>query len=246
MIDVVAVIPARLGSTRFPNKVIHPYRGKPLLAYVYNEISKSKQIDRLIVATDSEKIKEIVEDFDGEAIITSKRHRTGSDRVAEVIEKVGGKLIVNIQADNFGVKAPVLDRVISIMKKTPSIHYATFAHRLQSDHELHDPNIVKVVTAANGRALWFSRFPIPYLRDVDPKSYTAQYQFLGHVGIYFYRRSNLLQFARWKKSPLEKAESLEQLRILENGGQIIVFKTKMRTVSVDIPEDLKKMDGIYK
>lgn len=246
MSDVVAVIPARLGSTRFPRKVIYPYRGKPLLAHVHNEISKSKQINRLIVATDSIEIKNIVDDFGGETIMTSKRHRTGSDRVAEVAKKIDGSLIVNIQADNFGVKASVLDRIIIQMKKKTSMQFATLAYRLQSDNELYNPNIVKVVTTKNGHALWFSRSPIPYLRNVGSSKHTAQYQFLGHIGIYLYRRSSLLQFARWKRSDLEKAESLEQLRILGNSGRIDVFKTKMRTVSVDAREDLNKLDEIYK
>ncbi|MBU8934652.1 MAG: 3-deoxy-manno-octulosonate cytidylyltransferase [candidate division Zixibacteria bacterium] len=246
MADTIAIIPARLGSTRFPRKVLHLYRGKPLLEYVYDEVSRSKLIDQSVVATDSMEVKRAVEDFGGQVVLTSKRHRTGSDRVAEAAKKFRGSIFVNIQADNFGVKARVLDRVILQMKKTASITFATFAYKLNSEKELRDPNLVKVVTASDGRALWFSRSPIPYVRDTDARRWTARHQFLGHIGIYFYRRSGLMQFARWKRAALEKAESLEQLRILENGGRMVVFRTKMQTVSVDVPQDVKKLDSIYK
>jgi len=246
MANTVAIIPARLGSTRFPRKVLHLYRGKPLSAYVYDEVSKSKLIDRVVVATDSLEVQNVVEDFGGEVVLTAKRHRTGSDRVAEAAEKTGGSIIVNVQADNFGVKGKVLDRVILQMKNTTSIKFATLAFKLRSDHELQDPNLVKVVMAPDGHALWFSRSPIPYVRDAGTSQWTSRHQFLGHLGIYFYRRPGLIQFTRWKRLALEKAESLEQLRILENGGRMVVFKTKLQSVSVDAPEDVKKLDRIYK
>lgn len=239
---VVAVIPARLNSRRFPDKVIYPYRGKPLLFYVYNEVSKARNIDRAVVATDSKQVQKVVAPLGAEVILTSSHHRTGSDRVAEVMAKIGGDILVNIQADNLGLKAPVLDRTIEQLTKDSSIKFATLARRLETDEELFDPNVVKVVVAKDGTALWFSRFPIPYLRSAAEKNRAKQFQFLRHVGIYFFRSETLAQFAKWKRSSLEKAESLEQLRILENGETIKVFKTTMRSVSIDTPQDVKKLE----
>lgn len=222
--------------------MIYPYRGKPLLFYVYNEVSKARNIDRAVVATDSKQVQKVVAPLGAEVILTSSHHRTGSDRVAEVMAKIGGDILVNIQADNLGLKAPVLDRTIEQLTKDSSIKFATLARRLETDEELFDPNVVKVVVAKDGTALWFSRFPIPYLRSAAEKNRAKQFQFLRHVGIYFFRSETLAQFAKWKRSSLEKAESLEQLRILENGETIKVFKTTMRSVSIDTPQDVKKLE----
>jgi len=245
MAKVIAVIPARLGSNRFPGKVTFLYNNIPLIYYVHNEVSKSKKIDRLIVATDSKQIKSVVEDFGGEVIMTSKRHQTGSDRIAEVIKKTGGDIIVNIQADNFGVKAGVLDRAITEFTRKRNLQYGTLAYKIDNDRELMDPNLVKVVLSDEDYALWFSRYPIPYIKSGKKKNYTTQHSFYGHIGIYFYRKQGLIKFAGWKRSTCEKAESLEQLRILENGEKIKVFKTKMNSVSVDAPEDVKNLSHIY-
>jgi len=242
---VIAVIPARLNSKRFSNKVIYPYQGKPLLFYVYNEARKARRIDRVIVASDSRQVLKAVTDFGGEALLTSSRHRTGSDRVAEVMQRVGGDIVVNIQADNLGLKARILDGTIKRLTSNPRIEFATLARRLDTDKELHSPNIVKVVVAADGTALWFSRSPIPYLQSADKKNKAELFPFLAHIGVYFFRRRGLERFTGWKRSPLEKAESLEQLRVLENGGKLTVFKTAMRSVSVDTPQDLKKLKRIY-
>jgi 3-deoxy-manno-octulosonate cytidylyltransferase (CMP-KDO synthetase) len=242
---VTAVIPARLNSRRFPNKVIYPYRGKPLLFYVYNEVHKAKRVDRVIVATDSRQVQKAVVAFGGEAMLTSARHRTGSDRVAEVTQKLGGDIVINVQADNFGLKASVLDRTIERLAGDSGTEFATLARRLDTDNELFDPHIVKVVVAGDGAALWFSRLPIPYLQGAGNKNRVKQFPFLAHIGVYFFRSWGLVRFARWKRSRLEKAESLEQLRILENGGRMIVFKTTMRSVSVDTPKDLKKLKRVY-
>lgn len=242
MAGVVAVIPARLGSTRFPRKVIHPYRGKPLLYYVWNEVRKSKRIERVVVATDAAEIVRVVEGFGGEVVRTSARHKTGSDRAAEVAEKIGGRIVVNVQADNFGLSGAVLDRVIAQMQEDRRIEYATLAFRIEDEADLGNLNVVKVVkSAVDGRALWFSRLPIPYVRDRG-----EGYRHLGHIGVYFYRGAALRRYAGWRRSPSEKAESLEQLRILENGGRMLVYETRVRMVSVDAPEDVGKLDFIYK
>jgi len=245
MAKVVAVIPARLDSKRFPGKVAFLYKKKPLIYYVYNEISKAKKIDRLIVATDSKEIKAVVEDFGGDVIMTSKRHRTGSDRIAEAVKKTGGDIIVNVQADNFGVKAKVLDRAITEFKHKRDLQFGTLAYKIKDDRELMDPNLVKVVVSDEDYGLWFSRYPIPYLKSGEKKDKTTKHYFYGHIGIYFYRKQGLFKFAGWKRSNCEKAESLEQLRILENGEKIKIFKTKMVSVSVDAPKDVKKLSHIY-
>ncbi len=243
--SVIAVIPARLHSRRFPKKVMYPFRNKPLLFHVYDEVRKARTIDRVIVATDSREIIEAVRSYGGEVVRTSVRHQTGSDRVAEAARKIGGKIIINVQADNFGLKASVLDRVVSAMRKASAIQYATLIRKLTSDDELFDPNIVKVLVNRDNSARWFSRFPLPYLQNARESERVRQFPFWGHIGIYFFRRAALEQFARWRRTPYEKAESLEQLRILEHGGEIRVFKTTMRSVSIDTPEDVKKLASIY-
>lgn len=237
---VVAVLPARLDSKRFSGKVLYQYLGKPLLYYVWKAVRRSKEIDRLLVATDNKLVAETAAGFGAEVIMTSKRHRTGSDRVAEVMKGTRGAIWVNIQADNLGVSAGALDRVIRHMKADPNCLYATMARRIEKDDDLFDPNVVKVVTAPDGRALWFSRYPIPYLRKATDSERSGQHKFFEHIGIYFYRRRALAAYALWKRSTAEKAESLEQLRILENGGSMQVFNTKMAVVSIDTPKDLEK------
>lgn len=244
--QVVGIIPARLDSKRFPRKVAYSYRGKPLLFYVWKSFAKSKEINRLIIATDSDEVCRIAEGFGAEVMLTSGRHRTGSDRAAEVMGKIKGSLVVNIQADNFGLKASVLDKVIGTMKADRSIQTATLARRIDNDKDLVNPDVVKVVTGTDNQALWFSRYPIPYIQRPQRGSRVGQYPFLEHIGIYFYRRKVLEAFAGWKRTQTEKTESLEQLRVLENGVGMRVFVTRAQSVSVDAPEDLKKLDDLRK
>lgn len=242
---VLAVIPARMHSQRFSAKILYPYRGKPLLFYVWKEALGAAEIDRLVIATDSGEIARVAESFGAEVFSTSARHQTGSDRVAEVADSLGGDIIINIQGDNFGLKRAVLGRVIRQMKDDRSIEIATLARRIESDEELFDPNLVKVVVSRNGLAHWFSRYPLPYLVNHDNRPRVKQHKFCGHIGVYFFRRSALRTFARSRRSPLEKAESLEQLRFLEEGLEVRVFTTSMRAVSVDSPSDVKKLACIY-
>ena len=242
---VTGVIPARLGSRRFSGKVLYPYQGKPLLFYVWNEVRKSRRIDRLVIATDSTEIMRAAESFGAEVIRTSARHRTGTDRVGEAVGHLGGDIVVNIQADNVGIKASGLSRIIGRMKEDRSIRYATLVSPIATDAELFDPNLVKAAVSADGHALWFSRLPIPYLQGVSGAGRARKFSFWGHIGIYFFRRRGLEDFVSWGRSPLEKAESLEQLRILENNRRIRVFKTRMRLVTVDTPQDMKKLKRIY-
>jgi 3-deoxy-manno-octulosonate cytidylyltransferase (CMP-KDO synthetase) len=245
-VHVTAVIPARLGSKRFPGKVLYPYRGKPLLYYVWNDIRRSKRVDRLIVATDSAEVSRAAESFGAEVFRSAKPHATGSDRVAEVSSRVGGDVFLNIQADNFGLTGRLLDRVIAAFLRECGIEYGTLAARINGDGDLFNPNAVKVVISRSGMALWFSRYPVPFLQHAGAKPRSAQFAFRRHIGVYLFRRSGLTAFGRWRQSPLEKAESLEQLRILEHGARIRVFDVPLKTVSVDSPADIEKLDHIYR
>ena len=239
--QVIAVIPARLGSRRFKRKVLHPYQDKPLLFYVWNSLRKSRRIDRLVIATDSKEIMATASDFGAETVMTSARLKTGTDRMAEVARRVKGEIYINVQADNFGLKAAVLDRMIDKFKARMSVGFATMARRIGSDDDLFDPDKVKVIINRRGEALWFSRFPLPYLQGVVGRNRAQQYVFWEHIGVYFMRRPDLQRFARWGRSDLEKAESLEQLRVLENGGKMAVYPTTMKTVSIDSPMDLERI-----
>ncbi|UCG61295.1 MAG: 3-deoxy-manno-octulosonate cytidylyltransferase [Candidatus Zixiibacteriota bacterium] len=243
---VLAVIPARLGSKRFSDKVIYPFNGKPLLYYVHREALKAKTITRVVIATDSEKIIAAAQSFGARAIRTSRRHQTGSDRVAEVARELGGDIIVNIQADNFGLKGSVLDHLVNRMIDDSSIRFATLARKIKNDNELFSPDLVKVIVARDNTALWFSRYPLPYIQHAGETTRCSQFPFLGHIGVYGFRRKALAEYSGWARTRLEKAESLEQLRIIENGGRIKVFRTAMDSVEINSPNDLKKLKRIYK
>ena len=243
---VVAVVPARLGSSRFPRKVLHPWRGKPLISYLLDELKRCRRIDHLVVATDSAEIETNLNDREVEVIRTSKRHRTGTDRVAEVMEKVRGDLIINIQADNIGLKARGLDLIIDRFVADRKSRFGTIARSIDNDEELSDPNTVKLVMDRDHSALWFSRYPLPYLQTAKSGERWRQYRYYHHIGVYLFRSTALRQFAGWRRGSLEKAESLEQLRILENGERLKVFLTKMKALSIDTPEDLKKLDRRYR
>lgn len=242
---VVAVIPARLGSTRFPGKVLHPYHGRPLLYHFWKDLGASR-FDRLAIATDNPEIARAASEFGAEVIMTSRRHRTGSDRVAEAVKRLGGDIIVNIQADNFGLKGSVVAGAVKKMLAEPKTQFATLARTIKEDEQLFDPNVVKVITAPDGRALWFSRYPLPYLQKLKKGRRSAQFKFLEHLGVYIFRRAALEQFTRWKRGALEKAESLEQLRVLENGAIMRVYTTTAKTVGIDSPNDVKRIARIYR
>jgi 3-deoxy-manno-octulosonate cytidylyltransferase (CMP-KDO synthetase) len=226
---ILAVIPARLGSGRFPGKVLAPIGDRSLLQRLYEEVSRSKLIGRLIVATDSDEVCDRVISFGGEVIKTSRRHRTGSDRVAEVMDKIGGNIIINIQADHLGISGRFYDRILSGMLKDKKIETATIAARVESE---------AIAINGDSEALWFSRYPIPFLQGINGNRLNS-YDYYYHVGVYFFRRDILRKFAGWRRSKIEKAESLEQLRLLEHGCKIKIYKTGSRVLSLDAPEDLK-------
>ena len=240
---VLAVIPARYQSRRFPGKPLAFVGGKPILQHIYNEASKAKLIDRVVVATDSDKIKSGVEGFGGEVVITSKRHRTGSDRAAEVASKLGGDIILNIQADHVGMNRQNYDSVLKKILADKNIRYASIVKKIEHETDLFDPNRVKVIFDSQDNALWFSRYPLPYLQNINGDRLST-FKYYYHIGVYFFRRSALDKFSRWTRSPLEKAESLEQLRILENHEKIRLFKIKSRVLSIDTRDDLIKAESL--
>jgi 3-deoxy-manno-octulosonate cytidylyltransferase (CMP-KDO synthetase) len=235
MTKAVGIIPARWGSTRFPGKALHEIAGKPLLRYVWERCRRAKKLDRLIIATDDFRIAEAAFDWGAEVAMTSANHASGADRIAEV----AGKLkqfahVINIQGDEPLIDPKLIDRLVRALQRDRKLEMITAAHPFSDPREAESPHQVKVVLSQKGEALYFSRAAIPFVRDAS-----TQLQYFRHQGIYGYRRDLLLRFVRWKTSPLEQAESLEQLRALENGVKIQVVMTGSGSPGVDTPEDAK-------
>jgi 3-deoxy-manno-octulosonate cytidylyltransferase (CMP-KDO synthetase) len=242
--QILAVIPARFQSKRLPGKILTPVGGKPLIQRLYEEVAKSKRIDRLVVATDSREIIEIVDNFGGEAIMTSSRHRTGTDRSAEVAGKLGGQIIISIQADHLGINGATYDKILAKIVADKNIKYATIVRKVERDEQLFNPDRVKVIFDSSEDAFWFSRYPLPFLRGANGNR-AENFDFYYHIGVYFFRKSALKKYTSWPRTALEKAESLEQLRILEHREKIRLFKTKRDILSIDAPDDLKKIKKYF-
>jgi 3-deoxy-manno-octulosonate cytidylyltransferase (CMP-KDO synthetase) len=238
---VLGVLPARWGSTRFPGKPLHPIAGKPLIQYVWERCRQCVRLDEILVATDDERILQAVENFGGRAVMTSPEHPTGTDRIAEAARAVPQAThIINIQGDEPLIDPALIDELAAAMTADPALDMATAANPLDpSDPAVHDANVVKVVTALDGRALYFSRSPLPFFRNAVPGL-----PVLRHKGIYAYSRGFLERFVAWPPSPLEKAESLEQLRALENGASIKVILTNDTSPGVDTPEQALVIERI--
>lgn len=236
---ILGVIPARWGSTRFPGKPLHAIAGKPLVQHVWERCQQCSLLDDILVATDDARIMEAVTAFGGKAVMTSPDHPTGTDRIAEAVRSVPRAThIVNIQGDEPLIDPKLIDLLASAMANDPALDMATAANPLDpADPAVHDPNVVKVVTALNGRALYFSRSPLPFFRNVVPGL-----PVLRHKGIYAYRRAFLERFVTWPPSPMEQAESLEQLRALENGASITVILTADISSGVDTPEQAREVE----
>ena len=232
------VIPARYGSTRFPGKaLIKDPAGKPLLQYVYEAAHQAERVNQVIVATDDERIYAVVQAFGGEARMTAAHHRCGSDRVAEVAAHLSQSVVVNLQGDEPSIRPQMITQVIELLDQAPECAVATLAARVETEQELADANVVKVVLDESSRALYFSRAPIPFVRDAAAPLADSPVPHLRHLGIYAYRRPFLLEYAHFGPHPLEEAEKLEQLRILAHGHMIAVGLTEHRTFKVDTPED---------
>jgi 3-deoxy-manno-octulosonate cytidylyltransferase (CMP-KDO synthetase) len=243
---VVAIIPARYGSTRLPGKPLADIGGKPMIQRVYESTYKAKILDRVLVATDDRRVEEAVKSFGGEVMMTSKDHVSGTDRLAEAARKIRADLIVNVQGDLPFIQPETITRAVGPLRRDRSIPMGTVCTPIDVEEEWRSPNIVKVVRDAKGFALYFSRAAIPY-----PRNDVAQSQDSGakkkiwgyrHLGLYVYRRDFLLKLARLRPTLLEQAESLEQLRALVYGHPIFVADVNEQSVEVDTPEDLEKAE----
>jgi 3-deoxy-manno-octulosonate cytidylyltransferase (CMP-KDO synthetase) len=238
MSAVTAIIPARWASTRFPGKPMVKLHGKPLVQHVWERAARAKLVNRVIVATDDMRIAEAAFGFGAEVALTSPRHPTGTDRLAEVAKKLkSSPLILNVQGDEPDIAPSTIDRLARALRDDPRLGMVTAANPVSEPADIHNPNVVKVVTDLAGRALYFSRSAIPH--DRDGRGGILHFR---HQGIYGYRRKVLLDFVKWKPTPLEKAEKLEQLRALEHGVAIGVIIVKRPSVGVDVPEDVAKAE----
>ena len=236
MSEVTAIIPARWASTRFPGKPLVKLRGKPLVQHVWERAQRAKSVDCVIVATDDMRIAEAAFDFGADVALTSPKHPTGTDRLAEVAKKLkSAPIILNVQGDEPDIAPSTIDRLARALQDDPALGMVTAANPITSSADIRNPNVVKVVTELSGRALYFSRSAIPHDRDGR-----GGIKYLRHQGIYGYRRKVLLDFVKWKPTPLEQAEKLEQLRALEHGVAIGVIVVKRASVGVDVPADLAK------
>ena len=235
----ICIIPARYSSTRLPGKPLKDICGKPMICRVYERAKLANSVDEVIVATDDERIFNAVESNHGRAMMTRADHKTGTDRLAEVAEKFpDAEVIVNVQGDEPLIEGKLIDELIAQFDDV-NLQMATVAVELTDDAEIKNPNNVKVVIDKNNNALYFSRSPIPYPRNIGKS------KVYKHIGIYAYRRNFLLNFAQMTPTPLEETESLEQLRALENGYKIRVIKSDCKFIGVDTEEDLKLVNEIW-
>jgi 3-deoxy-manno-octulosonate cytidylyltransferase (CMP-KDO synthetase) len=239
--EIVGVIPARFASTRLPGKALLSETGRPLIQHVLEAARHAQSLERIIVATDDSRIARVVEQCGGEFMMTRADHATGTDRVAEVAARLeSARVIVNLQGDEPEVSGTTLDRVVALLEEDAQAHMATLATPIRDEAIYQDPACVKVVCSARGRALYFSRSPIPHHRDgLAPAKKAAGLAYL-HLGLYAYRRDFLLKLSSLPPSTLEAAEKLEQLRVLEAGFPIAVGIVDEPSVGIDTPDDYRR------
>jgi len=233
-VKVLVCIPARYSSTRFPAKVLAKDTGKYLIQHTYERATEAKLPEKVLIAADDERIAEAAESFGAECVLTRRDHQSGTDRIAEVVADIDVEIVVNVQADEPEIDPANIDYVAGLLLDNPDCRMATLATPFKSPEQITDPNIVKVVLDNQGRALFFSRWPIPYDREKAGVGDVSRY--LRHIGIYAYRKDFLGEFTSLPQSSLEKTEKLEQLRALENGYSIIVGKVTHVVDGIDTPE----------
>ncbi len=239
MAKALGIIPARYASTRFPGKPLFEIAGKPLLQRVWEQCCRARQLDRVVIATDDRRIARAAENWGADVQLTSRSHRSGTDRAAEVARKHGRfGLIINIQGDEPLIAPRLIDRLVLALRNGEA-EMVTAAHPFPATSDIMSPHQVKVVADRAGRALYFSRSPIPF-----PRNTKTGYHTLRHQGIYGFRRAALLQVVKWKPTPLERTEGLEQLRALENGVTLHVLVTKDGSPGVDTPEDAAALEKL--
>lgn len=240
-IQVVVVIPARYLSTRLPGKPLVSLAGKPMIQRVYERVRLAQRVDRVIVATDDERIVKAVEGFGGEARMTRADHRTGTERVAEVAAREEAELFVNVQGDEPLLDPVAVDTAVASLREEPAASIATVATPIKTPADIMDPNVVKTVLDFDGNALYFSRAPVPWVRDTASK---IQVRHLKHLGLYVFQRDALLEYPTLPQGELERSEQLEQLRWLENGWKIRVAEVEHDAVSVDVAEDVARVEKL--
>jgi len=238
--QTLGIIPARWGSTRFPGKPLHLIAGKPLVQHVWERAQQCKLLDQITIATDDERILNAAHSFGAHAVLTSENHPTGTDRIAEAVSSYpDARYVINIQGDEPLIEPSLIDELATALHKNPAISMATAANPIEDTEAMNDPNVVKCVLTQNGEALYFSRSPIPYQRADSPNL-----RLFRHKGIYAYRRDFLEKFVIWPPSPLELAESLEQLRALENNARIKVLITSDDSIGVDTLEQAQQIEKL--
>jgi 3-deoxy-manno-octulosonate cytidylyltransferase (CMP-KDO synthetase) len=238
---IIVVIPARYGSTRLPGKPLVPLAGKPMIQHVYERAKLAQRPTEVIVATDDERIVKAVELFGGQARMTRSDHRTGTERVAEVAAHVEGDIFVNVQGDEPLLDPVAVDAAVDALFEDPPASIATVATPIKTPADIMDPNVVKTVLDFDGNALYFSRAPVPWVRDTAGKVHARH---LKHLGLYVFQRDALLEYPTLPQGELERLEQLEQLRWLENGWKIRVAEVEHDAVSVDVPEDVARVEKL--
>lgn len=237
--EVLAVIPARHASSRFPGKPLAAIAGRPMVQHVVERVHRAQRVSRVVVATDNAMIQKAVADFGGEALLTRADHTSGTDRVAEVAVHIPADIYINVQGDEPLIDPGTIDALVAAISEDDSVQIATPCSLIEKPEDIMDPNIVKVVRNFNGDALYFSRAPIPWVRDRD-ESVAAQHW--KHLGLYALRRDALLDFPTLPPGELERLEQLEQLRWLENDYRVRVVETEYDAISVDVPADLERVE----
>lgn len=232
---VIGVIPARYGSSRLPAKALAIIHGKPMIQHVYERCLKSKLLSEVLVATDDKRILDAVINFGGNVVMTSKSHKSGTDRIGEAVKNIKCDIVVNIQGDEPMIDPRNIDKAIEPLVKDRRINVSTLCFKISDRTEINNPNVVKVVLDSYSNALYFSRSVIPFNRD------NTKAEYFKHIGLYVYRKNYLRKLIKLKPSKLELTEKLEQLRVLELGEKIKVIETKIDSHSVDTPADLIKI-----
>lgn len=243
MMDAIGVIPARYSSTRFHGKVLADIMGKPMIQHVWERVKQARMLDDIIVACDHEEVAEVALGFGAKVVMTSKSHVCGTDRIAEVINPLDVKVVVNIQADEPLTHPTMIDSLARALLEDNSVSMATIMKRIDDPALINDSNVVKVVTDKNNFALYFSRSVIPY---TAANSDVKEPQYFKHIGLYGYTKDFLFIFKNLPVSDLERSEKLEQLRVLEEGFKIKVIETKFDTIGIDTPDDLLKVEEYLK
>jgi 3-deoxy-manno-octulosonate cytidylyltransferase (CMP-KDO synthetase) len=243
---ILGVIPARYASVRFPGKPLIMIQGKTMIQRVYEQVLQARMISEVVVATDDERILNEVSSFGGKAVLTNPNHPSGTDRCLEACNTFGESFdaVINIQGDEPFIDPAQIDQLAELLN-SPLVPIATLAKKITSGDELFDANVVKVIFDASGHAIYFSRNPLPFLRGVDQVEWLQNFDFYKHIGLYGYHIDTLRKITLIPQSRLEKAESLEQLRWLENGYSIAVGITEKESFGIDTPEDLKKIANLF-